>query len=68
MARTFSLSAIRRAKLFDDYLRDPYYDRRRVTFSEFVRLCDAGQVAGLEPEGFAGPASDTVHGNERDAS
>lgn len=58
----------RRQVLFDDYLRDPFYDGQRISFSEFVRLCDAGDVPGLEPEGYVRPASDTVHGNERDAS
>ena len=60
--------AAQRERMFDHWLNSPSLSYAGVSFTEFRKDCEAGKVPGFEPEGFVGPASDTVHGNERDAS
>ena len=49
--------------MFEHWLNSPSLSYAGVSFTDFRKDCEAGKVAGFEPEGFVGPGSDTVTGN-----
>ena len=60
-----TLRNLRGQRLFEAWLGEPDFNS---SFTEYVRLANLGRIRGLEPEGFVAPGSDTVTGEQREAS